>query len=253
MSNRCFVHYDFERITPCRATISIDHFNLIFVCPTCGNINIVSVSVTSCVDCTAVEVPVISCGKRDIGSSVHPSNQVNRVILTHIRDTLNSHDRITRHCDRIGDTSVGVAATRNIQNNGRAIDIAGRIIVHCQRALTEPRTTQERMFEAISEPFVGEQRGINRIAIKVADRSRHINLTAVANLVRVGGNIQSSNFGHFERGSRPYIDGVIAFGHTTGVGLGDLECKFVPQRIRQRVSQPRFSSPFNGDQRVKTT
>ena len=265
VSDRSFVNNHLKRITECGATVTVHHFNCVRVCPVDSHSS--HFFIVECINCTTrsqttVTIPIECSVQRNrlrILSTIDPSEEADGIVFTNKRVTFDNNNRVTGDCNRIRDTSVGVTATRNVKDDSGAIDIVRRIIVNSQRAFAEPRTTQERVFEAISEPFVSEQRRVNGVAIEVSDRSSHIDFTTVTNLVRIAEriaercNVHSSNLIDFERGSRPYIDGIITPCHTTGAGLGDLESKSVPQGIHHFIGQPRFGSIRNCNQAVLTS
>ena len=156
---------------------------------------------------STVNIPIEVCDHRiDIGTSIVVSCQLNFVILADIRNTTDGHKRIANNRNGIRICSSRIFTARDTQYNSSTVNVTCRIIIHSQRAFSEPRATQERMFETISEPFVSKQRGINRITIKVLDRSRYFNLSTVTNQGIACSNVQSGHRDDFIRNSRPYVD-----------------------------------------------
>ena len=140
----------------------------------------------------SIKIPVVSGGHRsDI--AIDPCIQTDRHVLADVRVTRNLDPRITNHRNGIGEVDLRVFATRNVKDNHCAILIVSRIIVNRQRAFSEPRTAQERMFEAVSIPVVGKERRVDSVAINVNQFNLDINFTTVADEVRVVGDVQSVN------------------------------------------------------------
>ena len=220
MDNRSLHNHDLERITHCRTTIGIDYFNSVVMGPVGSNllrivIQVVSVRSTRVVQESTIPIPIVGIGLNKVLFTIQPCIKLDMFILANIRATSNGKNRISYDHNSVRDTSVGVFTSRNVKNDSSTINILGCVTHYCCRAFTEPRATQERMFETVSEPFIGKQRGVNAITVEVADRNSHINLTTITNLVGIGSHIQSSNIEHFKRCTRPYIDRVEAPCHTT--------------------------------------